>query len=72
MRRSKEFFLQESDDSNMNRAPIGGLVPYGGLLRNFVYFDFSTLEMSADKDLPHIIRNQDILNGSQFNDNFRI
>ncbi len=72
MIRNKEFFLQESDDSYMNRAPISGLVPYGGLLKNFVYFDLSTLEMEADKDLPHIIRNQDILNRSQFNDNFRI
>lgn len=71
MRRSKEFFLQESDDSYMNRAPIGGLIPYGGFLKNFIYFDFSTIEM-IDKDLPQIARNQDIQNMSQFNDNFRI
>lgn len=71
MRQSKEFFLQESDDSYMNRAPIGGLIPFGGILNNFVYFDFSNVTLT-DTDLLHIARNQDIQNRLQFNNNFRI
>jgi hypothetical protein len=71
MRRSKEFFLQESDDSYMNRSPIGGLVPYGGFLKNFVYLDFSNIAIN-DSDLLHIARNQDVQNRSQLNGNFRI
>lgn len=71
MRRSKEFFLQDSDDSYMNRAPKSGFIPFGGFLNNFVYLDFSTIGM-IDLDLPHLARNQDIQNKSQFYDNFRI
>ncbi|GEM_PF-2702610 len=40
MGQNKKFYLQESDDSNMNRSPIDGSMPYGGFLRNMIYPEF--------------------------------
>ncbi len=40
MGQNKKFYLQESDDSNMNRSPIDGVMPYGGFLKNMIYPEF--------------------------------
>lgn len=57
MGKNKKFYLQESDDSNMNRSPIDGIVPYGGFLKDMVYPDFYGPSMFA-VDMPQMTNSQ--------------
>lgn len=58
MGKNKKFYLQESDDSNMNRSAIDGIVPYGGFLKDMIYPDFYGPSMFI-VDMPQMTNTQD-------------
>ena len=69
MGQNKKFYLQESDDSNMNRSPIDGIMPYGAFLKDMIYLDFcgaSTFIMG----MPQITNSQVAQLGPQVNSDF--
>lgn len=69
MGRKKKFYFQDSDESNMNRAPVEGFMPYGSFLKNMIYPDFTQVAMFS-LDVPQLMNNQVHQLESTFNEGF--